>query len=91
MQKLKDSVKELMDWKLQNSIQQIPFNPPVNTTKIMQDGMLVATGNTEDGLSTVYDIMLNGAVFSLCSSAVYDIMLEVSLDGEKVFIPATLK
>ncbi len=74
MQKLKDSVKELMDWKLQNSIQQIPFNPPVNTTKIMQDGMLVATGNTEDGLSTVYDIML-----------------EVSLDGEKVFIPATLK
>lgn len=48
IQKLKEQIKELQAWKLSNSIQQIPFNPPVNTTKIMQEGMLVATGKVID-------------------------------------------
>jgi hypothetical protein len=56
IQKLKDQIKELQAWKLSNSIQQIPFNPPVNTTRIMQDGMLVATGKTATG--TGLDIYL---------------------------------
>jgi hypothetical protein len=33
--KLKEQVKELMEWKKQNSIQQIPFNPPVITQTII--------------------------------------------------------
>ncbi len=58
IQKLKLQIGELMEWKRQNSIQQIPFNPPVNTTRLMQDGMLVANGKTANGLATTFDISL---------------------------------
>ncbi len=42
--KLKEQVKELLEWKRQNSVQQLPFNPPVNTTNIMHNNHLVVTG-----------------------------------------------
>ena len=35
IQKLKLQIEELKKWKLDNSIQQLPFNPPVNTETIM--------------------------------------------------------
>lgn len=35
IQKLKDQIEELKQWKKDNSIQQIPFNPPVNVDVLM--------------------------------------------------------
>lgn len=56
--KLKQQVKELLEWKRENSSQQIPFNPAINTTKLMQDGLLVVTGKHVSGLGTVFNISL---------------------------------
>lgn len=56
--KLKHQVQELLDWKKQNAIQQIPFNPPVNTTRIMQEGMLVTDGKVDDSLVIAFDTSL---------------------------------
>ena len=58
IQKLKQQVKELLDWKASNAIQQIPFNPQANTIKLMQEGLLVITGNHVSGYGTTFDISL---------------------------------
>lgn len=57
IQKLQLQIKELLEWKESNAIQQIPSNPSINTTKVMQDGLLVTTGKSTLVIPT-FDILL---------------------------------
>ena len=62
IQKLKQQLAELKQWKIDNSIQQLPFNPPVNTETVMhidhfvmQQSVTPLPQNTSAGIEVEFD------------------------------------
>ncbi len=66
IQKLKEQIRELMEWKRQNSIQQIPFNPSVNTKRVMHQNHFEYIPVTSIGVQSTkiaIEVSLDGTLY----------------------------
>ncbi len=68
IQKLKQQIEELKQWKEANAIQQIPFNPPVNVTVLMHQNHFEYIPDTTIGVASnkiAIEITLDGDIYYL--------------------------